>query len=122
MIPLHRLIGVIVIVISTFAEALGQFAFKEAADRPPTAGAGPFISALVNWRWILLGYCGFIIDGILWSIALYFLDVTVAHPLGSIVFVVVALVSRFILQEKIAPRRWLGIACILAGSVIVAMN
>jgi drug/metabolite transporter (DMT)-like permease len=122
MTPLHRLIGVIVIIVSTFAESLGQFAFKEAADRPPTPGAGPFISALVNWRWILLGYLGFIVDGILWSVALYFLDVTVAHPLGSIVFVVVALVSRFMLNEKIAPRRWLGIAFILTGSAIVAMN
>jgi drug/metabolite transporter (DMT)-like permease len=122
MIPWHRLIGVIVIIFSTFAEALGQFAFKEAADRPPTPNAGPIISAIVNWRWIMLGYFGFIIDGILWSIALYFLDVTVAHPMGSLVFVVVALVSRFMLNEKIAPRRWFGIACILIGSAIVAMN
>jgi drug/metabolite transporter (DMT)-like permease len=122
MIPLHRLIGVLVIIISTFAEALGQFAFKEAADRPPTPGAGPIRSALFNWRWIMLGYLGFIIDGILWSIALYFLDVTVAHPLGSLVFVVVALISRLLLNEKIAPRRWIGISCILIGSAIVAIN
>ncbi len=119
---MHRMIGVLVILLSTAAEALGQFAFKEAADRPPAPGAGPFRSALFNWRWIMLGYFGFIIDGLLWSVALYFLDVTVAHPIGSVVFVVVALVSRFMLNEKIDRRRWAGITCILAGSVIVAMN
>jgi drug/metabolite transporter (DMT)-like permease len=122
MIPLHRLIGMLFIFVSTFAESLGQFAFKEAADRPATPAGGPMMSVMVNWRWIVLGFAGFIIDGILWSVALYFLDITVAHPLGSIVFVVVALVSRFMLGEKISTRRWIGIACILVGSAIIAVN
>jgi multidrug transporter EmrE-like cation transporter len=117
----HRIIGVVTILCSTCFEAAGQFAFKHAADTRP-AGAGPIGAALSNYRWVLLGWISFIIEGLFWSAALYFLDVTVAHPIGGIVFVVVAVLSRIFLQERISPRRWLGITLILAGTVLVAFN
>lgn len=125
MTPLNRAIGTSVIVASTCFEALGQLAFKRAADGPPTSTViprGGIALALSNWRWLLLGYAGFIADGLLWSAALYFLDVSVAHPMGSLVFVVVAIASRLVLHERISPRRWLGIVLILVGSAVVAMN
>ena len=45
-----------------------------------------------------------------------------AHPIGGLTFVVVAVASRFVLGEKISPRRWAGIGLILAGSALVAFN
>jgi drug/metabolite transporter (DMT)-like permease len=122
-----RGIGVGVILISTCFEALGQLSFKRAADGPAgTASALPaangIAAAFVNWRWVLLGYAGFIADGLLWSAALYFLDVSVAHPIGSVVFVVVAVASRLFLRERITPRRWAGIGLILVGSAVVALS
>lgn len=119
--PTHRIIGVLLILCSTVFEATGQFAFKRAADMRPT-GAGPLTAALVNYRWVLFGWLGFIIEGLFWSGALYFLDISVAHPIGSIVFVVVAVLSRIFLREQVSPRRWLGIGLILAGTILVAFN
>jgi len=121
-----RLIGVVAILLSTCSEALGQLAFKRAANRQP-AGAtgvplGPFASAWGNLRWIFFGWFSFILDGLLWSTALYYLDVTVAHPIGSIVFVVVAIFSKLVLHEHVSPRRWIGICFILGGAAVVAMN
>jgi drug/metabolite transporter (DMT)-like permease len=116
-----RVIGVAVIVLSTCAEAIGQLAFKRATNKG-TESLGPFAAAWANFRWILFGWFSFILDGLLWSAALYYLDVTVAHPIGSIVFVVVAVFSKVFLHEHVSPRRWIGIACILAGAAIVVMN
>lgn len=116
-----RLIGIGLILCGTLFEAAGQLAFKRAADTRPT-GAGPLTAALVNYRWVLLGWCSFIIQGIFWSAALYFLDISVAHPIGAIAFVVVALLSKFFLREQVTPRRWLGISLILAGTMLVALN
>jgi drug/metabolite transporter (DMT)-like permease len=121
-----RPIGIVILLASVISEALGQFAFKRGANRGPVTADGPAIGPLAaiakNFRWIVLGFAGFVVDGLLWSATLFYLDITVAHPLGSIVFVVVALFSRFFLGEHLSPRRWLGIACILAGAAIVAVN
>lgn len=121
MIHSARIIGVLLILCSTVFEAVGQFAFKRAADTRP-AGSGPITAALVNYRWVLFGWLGFIVEGLFWSGALYFLDISVAHPIGSIVFVVVAVLARIFLHEQVSPRRWMGIFLILAGTVLVAFN
>jgi drug/metabolite transporter (DMT)-like permease len=119
-----RLIGITIIVASTCSEAVGQLAFKRAANRQPANSAplGPFAAAWANLPWVMFGLSSFVIDGLLWSAALYYLDITVAHPIGSIVFVVVAIFSKLFLREKISPRRWAGICFILIGGAIVAMN
>jgi len=131
MTPLARTLGVSVILASTCFEAIGQLSFKRAADGPPSHSAAHhplpktqngIAAALTNWRWVLLGYLGFIADGLLWSAALYYLDISVAHPIGSLVFVVVAIASKIFLHEHITPKRWLGISLILIGSAIVALN
>ena len=122
MTPAGRLIGVSAILASTLFEAIGQFAFKRAASVPQAGPLNPIAAIIRNWRWILFGYGGFIADGVLWSVALYFLDISVAHPIGSLVFVVVALLSRFVLHEYLPPRRWAGIGLILLGSVLVALT
>ena len=122
MTPEGRALGVGAILASTLFEAVGQLAFKRAADGHHSTATGPFAAIVRNWRWILFGYGGFIADGVLWSVALYYLDISVAHPIGSVVFVVVALVSRVLLHEKLPPRRWAGIGLILVGSVLVALN
>lgn len=115
-------IGISAILLSTIFEAAGQFAFKYAADHKPTPTAGPVSVAWANLRWIFLGFLGFIVDGLLWSVALYHLDVSVAHPIGSVVFVVVAVLSRIFLHERVSARRWAGIAFILAGTACVAAS
>ena len=126
MIAPTRLLGICFILASTLGEALGQFAFKRAANhRPLLAGGavyGPFTAIWVNFRWIVLGFVGFIADGILWSAALHLLDLTVAHPIGSIVFVVVAIISKIFLREQLPPRRVVGIGFVLAGAAVVAFN
>jgi drug/metabolite transporter (DMT)-like permease len=125
-----RIIGVVFVLVSSASEAVGQLAFKRAASQRPAgqvnmsivAPLGPFTSALHNLRWVLLGWISFVIDGLLWSAALYYMDVSVAHPIGSIVFVVVAIFSKLFLHEHVSPRRWIGICFILAGAAIVVVN
>ena len=116
-----RALGVAVILASTLAETVGQLCFKRSTERR-VAGVGPIATAFVHWRWLLLGIAGFAVDGLFWSAALHLLDVTVAHPIGSLVFVVTALLSRLLLRERIPPRRWAGIGLIVAGSVLVALT
>ena len=116
-----RALGVAVILASTLAESVGQLSFKRSTDRR-AAGAGAIATAFTHWPWLALGFVGFAVDGVLWSAALKLLDITVAHPIGSLVFVVTAVLSRVLLRERIPPRRWLGIGLILGGSALVAVG
>jgi drug/metabolite transporter (DMT)-like permease len=47
--------------------------------------------------------------------ALSFADLTYVLPASSFGYVLLALIARFALHEKISPTRWLGIALVSAG-------
>ena len=58
---------------------------------------------------------------LLYSGALRFLAVSTAFPLTSLSFVMVTLLSRWMLGEHVTPLRWAGVGLILIGtSLIVA--
>ena len=44
-----------------------------------------------------------------------------AYPLGALSFVVVALLSRWLLREIITPVRWMGVGLIMAGCALIAL-
>jgi undecaprenyl phosphate-alpha-L-ara4N flippase subunit ArnE len=71
--------------------------------------------------WVLLGIVAYVVEIALYTVALHYLDVSVAFPLGSLCFVGVALLSRFFLAEKVGRLRWLGVACIVIGTVLVVL-
>jgi len=52
--------------------------------------------------------------------ALSFADLTFVLPATSLGYVVVALLSKFLLRENVTTSRWLGIALISAGVGFVA--
>jgi drug/metabolite transporter (DMT)-like permease len=54
-----------------------------------------------------------------WLIALSSIEVSKAYPLLSLSFAVTALLSRWLLHEKISGFRWLGIASITLGATIM---
>jgi drug/metabolite transporter (DMT)-like permease len=47
--------------------------------------------------------------------ALSWADLTYVLPASSLGYVLLALIARFALHEKISPMRWLGIALVSAG-------
>ena len=62
-----------------------------------------------------------IVEVILYSGALRFLAVSTAFPITSLSFVMVTLLSRWLLGESVTPLRWAGVGLILIGtSLIVA--
>jgi drug/metabolite transporter (DMT)-like permease len=102
--------GVLLVVVSTMVEGFGQTFLKKSA-----------LDVTRRRRWILLGVAVLIVEVILYSGALRFLAVSTAFPITSLSFVMVTLLSRWLLGEGVTPLRWAGVALILAGtSLIVA--
>lgn len=71
--------------------------------------------------WIGLGVITYGVEVLLYTIALNYLDVSVAFPLGSLCFVGVALLSKIFLGETVGRIRWLGVGCILAGTIVISL-
>jgi multidrug transporter EmrE-like cation transporter len=115
-----RILGLPFVLASALLEAYGQTAFKQAAEWN-APGMRPF--ALLRGLWrnqrILAGIACFILEAILWTLALSHLPISIAFPTGSMVFVFVALVSRMFLHQQIAIHRWIGITLILGGVILV---
>jgi drug/metabolite transporter (DMT)-like permease len=70
------------------------------------------------WTW--LGILLVILSLITWLQILRHVPLSIAFPLSNVVHVLVPLTSWIFLHELISPRRWLGIALVLAGLAIVA--
>ena len=115
-----RILGLSFVLASVLLEACGQTAFKQAVELNPL-GMRPFALLRGLWRnhLILAGIACFILEAILWTLALRHLPISIAFPAGSMVFVFVALLSHMLLHEQISINRWIGIALILGGVILI---
>jgi undecaprenyl phosphate-alpha-L-ara4N flippase subunit ArnE len=59
---------------------------------------------------------------IIWSTILSKIDLSVAVPIASFSYILVALVSILFLHETITLLRWMGIFLILTGVIFVSVS
>ena len=75
---------------------------------------------LSGWTW--LGILTYILSFASWLYVLRHLALSIAYGLITIVQVLVPLGAWIFLGESISLHRWIGIACVLSGTVIVAQS
>jgi multidrug transporter EmrE-like cation transporter len=101
-------LGLLLVILSTTVEGFGQVALKKSAldiSRRPV--------------WIALGITILSVEVVLYSGALRFLAVSTAFPITAISFVMVTVLSRWLLGEVVTPKRWLGVGLILVGTTLI---
>jgi drug/metabolite transporter (DMT)-like permease len=115
-----KILGLSLVLASALLEACGQIFFKQAAvlNAPRMR---PFALLRGFWRdpRILSGIAFFIFEAILWTLALSYLPISIAFPAGSMCFIFVTLFSLIFLHERININRWIGIALIFGGVILV---
>lgn len=79
----------------------------------------PAIFATVTNMHIVAGFAAYGIGAILWLSVLSRVDLSMAYPLVSLGFVLVAILSWLVLGEHMPPGRLMGIALIVAGVALV---
>ena len=115
-------IGLVLLVAAMAVESAAQVCLKvAAADGTMAPKFGEMVLRLPTRGWIALGVAAYGVEILLYTATLHFLDVSVAFPLGSLCFVGVALLSKWLLGETVSRVRCLGIGFILAGTVLVAL-
>ncbi|MBI3529321.1 MAG: EamA family transporter [Betaproteobacteria bacterium] len=102
------LAGVLLIILSSAIEGFAQVCLKRSA-----------IVSTAKSRWIVLGVLLFIFEALFYTGALQRLDISTAYPLGALSFVSVTLFSRWMLNETVDLRRWIGLTLIVCGAALV---
>ena len=102
------LAGIILVIFSSAIEGFAQVCLKRSA----MLSAGKL-------RWLGLGILLFVFEALFYTGALQSLDISTAYPLGALSLVSVTLFSRWLLNESIDRKRWVGLGLIVCGAVLV---
>jgi drug/metabolite transporter (DMT)-like permease len=103
--------GVLLVILCSVIEGVAQVFFKKSA-----------LAARRKALWVGAGIALFILQALIYTGALQFVEVSTAFPIGSIGFVIVAILSRRMLNEPVTRSRWIGIALIISGVSMLAAH
>jgi multidrug transporter EmrE-like cation transporter len=117
-----RLLGLSYILASVVLESVGQVTLKHSANGNP--GGVSVIRRLITLhdKFLVVGLTCFLLEFCTWTLALQRLDVGLAYQLGCLSYVGVALLSSVWLSEQMDRYRWIGLAGILSGSILVGTS
>ena len=110
------------ILISVTSGVAGQTFLKLGTDRSTNTEGGivGLITSLVTSPLMLLGLFLYGCGALAWIAVLKRMDLSYAYPFLALNFVLIAVVSTFVLGEHVPPWRWAGIGAICVGILIVA--
>jgi multidrug transporter EmrE-like cation transporter len=122
----RMLIGLILI--SVTLASIAQITLKSGVDHVTDAQGGTLrfgeggLTALASSPWVWLGLALFGLSAVSWLFALSKASLSFAYPFAALGYVLIVAFSVFVLHEHVPPLRWLGVACIVVGIVLVAQT
>ncbi len=71
---------------------------------------------------VFIGIMFFGASSLLWLVTLSGLELSYIYPMVSLSYVLVALASKFFFKEKVSKMRWVSIAVIILGVILVSSS
>jgi drug/metabolite transporter (DMT)-like permease len=110
---------------SVFLATAGQLILKTGMQKVGYIGSqrlGKPVQLLfqvaTTWQ-VILGLLLFVISAVSWLLVLSRVPLSFAYPFAGLTYLLITLFGRFVLQEQVPALRWLGIALIIAGILLV---
>ena len=123
---LNLLSSVLLILLSISIAVTGQILLKIGIDRIGINGFGSMkaltglFSGIIRSPMVLTGLFLYFISAAIWLVILSTVDLSFAYPFIGLSYVLVLILSKFILKEEVNPIRWIGGFIITAGVVIIS--
>ena len=92
-----------------------------AASGTATLNSGSVRAILTNLS-VLGGLAIFGLSAVVWLLVLSRASLSFAYPFASLTYVLILLADRFVLHEEIPILRWVGVAAIVTGIILVAQT
>lgn len=111
--------------LSVFLATAGQLLLKTGMARIGYLGTArlsrPFqvLGEVVRTWQVILGLVLFVLSAVSWLIVISRVPLSFAYPFVGITYVLLVLFSKFVLKEQVPSLRWLGVALIVTGIVLV---
>lgn len=122
----RMLIGLILV--SVTLAAVAQITLKSGVNRVTGAQGGTLqlggdaLKSLVMSPLVLGGLVLFGLSAVVWLFALSRASLSFAYPFAALGYVLIMAFSILVLHETVPPLRWMGVACIVVGIVLVAQT
>ncbi len=81
-----------------------------------------FFDRVVCNKPIIFGFIFYGVSVLLWLVVISELELSYAYPMVASGYFFVALFSKFLFHEKVSRTRWLGIAIIIFGVILVGLS
>jgi undecaprenyl phosphate-alpha-L-ara4N flippase subunit ArnE len=107
----QTILGIVLVMICAIIEGFAQIFLKKSA-----------LATIGAHYWIAAGVALFVVQAVIYTGALELIDVSTAFPLSGLSFVVVTVLSQFMLAENVTRERWFGVGLILVGAALVAAH
>lgn len=126
----RKILIILFILGSVGLAALAQLSLKYGVDRVTEHGhsgiilSNPIESALrvIRQPFIVGGLALFAISAALWIVVLSRTSLSFAYPFAALTYVIILVVDRLILKVQVPGMRWMGVAFIMTGIVIVGLT
>ena len=109
--------GIIMLLGTVSCTAAGQVLIKKGVNM---AGELTILGAITT-PLIIIGCICYFFSFAIWLNVLQILDLSIAYPASSFVYVLVIILSALILAEPITVMKVVGMACICVGVVFIGM-
>jgi drug/metabolite transporter (DMT)-like permease len=83
---------------------------------------GASFRTIVTTGYVWAGLALFGLSAFVWLAVLSRTSLSFAYPFASLTYVLILLADRFILNQPVPGLRYAGVACIVAGIVLVAQT
>lgn len=115
------------IVASVVLSAVAQLTLK-AGMNAVRADHGVVVADLASLRAVVTsplvwgGLALFGLSALVWLGVLSRTSLSFAYPFAALTYVIIVLVDRFVLGEQVPGARWIGVAFIVAGILVVSQT
>ena len=119
---------VVLAVTSVFIATAGQLLLKAGMERVGYIGGerigrpATLMLDVIKTPQVIFGLGLFGLSAVSWMLVLSRASLSFAYPFAGLTYVLVALFAKFILKEPVPTLRWLGLAVIIAGILLVGRS
>lgn len=118
--------SILLILISISIAVGGQILLKIGMNRigniavNSMSALGHLFLGVIKSPIVLVGLFMYVISAAIWLVVISAVDLSFAYPFIGLTYVLILIVSKFILKESVNPIRWAGAAIITIGVVVIS--
>jgi multidrug transporter EmrE-like cation transporter len=119
------MVNFLMLFISISLAIAGQLLMKQGMmlfGKFPIAKLAVLFIPLLMQPYVFFGLVCYGLSAVFWLAVLSRMELSLAYPLVSVAYVVVALFSYYFFKENISLIRWIGIATICVGVLLVSRS